>query len=126
MKRFSFWLVCLAFCLIWASIFVNSLMFSPARSSLTNVSVQEVSGDRQGAMSESNSDQAADAIQESVVDWIAIDRHRGKQIRLAASTAAVLPILSNARQSGRAHFVLCADEATAADSPIAQHVRLQI
>lgn len=125
MKRLSFWLFCLAFCLIWASIFVNTLMLSDSRSSFQHDSVQENGGD-QGAMSESNSDQAANAIQEVVVDWLVVDRNRGKQIRLAASTAAILPSFSHPWQPSRAHVALSADEASSDDSLIAQHVRLQI
>lgn len=126
MKRLSFWLVCLAFCSIWASIFVSSLMWSDSRLSFPIVSTQEFGGDDQGVLSESNCDQAANAIQDVVVDWLVLDRNRGKQIRLAASTAAVLPSCSDLWQSSRAHLADSADEASSDDSLIAQHIRLQI
>ena len=126
MKRLSFWLVCLAFCLIWASIFVNTMMLSDSRSSFPNVSLQETGGDHQGALSESNCDQAADAIQEVEVDYLVLDRNRGKQVRLAASTAAILPCVSASWRPAQAHLAHGVDDSSSNDSLIAQHVRLQI
>ena len=126
MKRLSFWLLCLAFTPIWVGIFVNIFMLPDVRCSVPNPSIQEADGDHQGTVAEGRSVPAANAIRTGEVDWLSFDRNRGKQIRLVASTAAVLLCRSGIPQLTAADIVLWTDAAPADHSLIAQHVRLQL